>query len=74
MEENFIKNEDISEEKIRLDIECCENENKKVITKTIYVRPNIKWYELLFFIVITTIIMFLTAIFCIWIYEKLGFI
>jgi len=78
MKEILIKNEenseDINEEKIGVDIECFENENKKVITRTIYVRSNINWYEFLFLIVISTIIMFLTILFCMWIYEKLGFL
>ena len=78
MEEKLIENkekiQDINEEKIDVDIECFENENKKVITRTIYVRSNINWYELLFLIVISTIIMFLTILFCMWIYEKLGFL
>lgn len=72
--ENKEKSEDITEEKIGVDIECFENENKKIITRTIYVRSNINWYEFLFLIVISTIIMFLTILFCIWIYEKLGFL
>lgn len=78
MEEKLIENkekiQDINEEKIDVDIECFENENKKVITRTIYVRSNINWYEFLFLIVISTIIMFLTILFCMWIYEKLGFL
>ena len=72
--ENKEKSEDITEEKIGVDIECFENENKKIITRTIYVRTNINWYEFLFLIVISTIIMFLTILFCMWIYEKLGFL
>ena len=72
--ENKEKSEDITEEKIGVDIECFENENKKIITRTIYVRTNINWYEFLFLIVISTIIMFLTLLFCMWIYEKLGFL
>ena len=72
--ENKEKSEDITEEKIGVDIECFENENKKIITRTIYVRSNINWYEFLFLIVISTIIMFLTILFCMWIYEKLGFL
>jgi hypothetical protein len=52
MEEKLIenkKNEDIYlKKKYVLILNVVKMKIKKVITRTIYVRPNIKWYELLF--------------------------
>ena len=64
MDEILIRNQEKSEYK--------END-EKIITRTIYVKPTINLYEFLFFIALSIIIVFLTVLFCVWVYSKMNF-
>jgi len=65
MKENLINTEKKSE---------YQESDEKIITRTFYIRPTINWYEFLFFIAISIVIVFLTVLFCVWVYSKMNFL
>ena len=65
MNEQLIRNQEKSE---------CQENDEKIITRTFYIRPTINWYEFLFFIAVSIVIVFLTVLFCVWVYSKMNFL